>query len=296
MNNKITTVMNVKDNEIRVIRVDDEDYISLTDLARYKNPNDPSDVIKKWLSNYDTIEFLGLWEELSNENFNSAEFSLIKNEAPKKSFTMSPSQWCTRVNAKGLISSKGKYSVGTFAHSDVALEFASWIDNLFKLYLIKEFKRLKYNESYQEKIEWSVRRSLSKTNYRIHTDSIKENIVPKITDKQKQYVYASEADVINVALFGMTAKEWKDNNPNLDGNIRNYTDILHLVVLSNLEVLNASMIEHNISQKERLEKLNQTARKELAILVNDKNITSIEKLDKKNDKFHNSGYKRKEII
>ncbi len=162
MNNKITTIMNVKNNEIRVIRVDNEDYISLTDLARYKNLNDPSDVIKKRLSNYDTIEFLGLWEELSNEDFNSAEFSLIKNEAPKKSFTMSPSQWCTRVNAKGLTSSKGKYSVGTFAHSDIALEFASWIDNLFKLYLIKEFKRLKYNESYQEKIEWSVRRSLSK--------------------------------------------------------------------------------------------------------------------------------------
>lgn len=230
-------------------------------------------------------KFLGLWEELSNENFNSTEFSLIKNEAPKKSFTMSPSQWCIRVNAKGLTYSKGKYSIGTFAHSDIALEFASWIDNLFKLYLIKEFKRLKYNESYQEKIEWSVRRSLSKTNYRIHTDSIKENIAPKLTDKQKQYVYANEADVINVALFGMTAKEWRDKNPNLDGNIRDYTDILHLIVLSNLEVLNASMIDSNIEQKIRLEKLNQTARKELAILINDKSIVSIEKLDKKNDKL-----------
>ncbi len=188
MKNQITTVMNVKENEIKVMRIDNEDYISLTDLARYKNPNNPSDVIKKWLSNYDTIEFLGLWEELSNEDFNLAEFRLIKEEAPKKSFTMSSSQWCTRVNAKGLIASKGKYSVGTFAHSDIALEFASWIDNLFKLYVIKEFKRLKYNESYQEKIEWSVRRSLSKTNYRIHTDSIKENIIPKLTDKQKKYI------------------------------------------------------------------------------------------------------------
>ena len=206
------------------------------------------------MSNYDTIEFLGLWEKLSNENFNSAEFSLIKNEAPKKSFTMSPSQWCTRVNAKGLTYSKGKYSVGTFAHSDIALEFASWIDNLFKLYLIKEFKRLKSNENYQEKIEWSVRRSLSKINYRIHTDSIKENIVPKLTEKQKMFVYANEADVINVALFGMTAKEWREQNPNLSGNIRDYTDILHLIVLSNLEVLNASMIDSNISQKQRLVK------------------------------------------
>lgn len=201
--------MNVNETEIRFMRIGTEDYISLTDLARYKNPKDPSDVIKKWLSNYDTIEFLGLWEKLSNDNFNSAEFCLIKNEAPKKSFTMSPSQWCTRVNAKGLTFSKGKYSIGTFAHSDIALEFSSWIDNLFKLYLIKEFKRLKYNESYQEKIEWNVRRSLSKTNYKIHTDSIKENIVPHLTDKQKKFIYANEADVINVALFGMTAKEWR---------------------------------------------------------------------------------------
>lgn len=285
MNNKIAAVMNVNKNEIRVMRIDNEDYISLTDLAKYKNPTDPSDVIKKWLSNYDTIEFLGLWEKLSNEDFNSAEFSLIKNEAPKKSFTMSPSQWCTRVNAKGLTYSKGKYSIGTFAHSDIALEFASWIDNLFKLYLIKEFKRLKYNESYQEKIEWSVRRSLSKTNYRIHTDSIKENIVPKLTEKQKKYVYANEADVINVALFGMTAKEWRDKNPDLDGNIRDYTDIVHLVVLSNLEVLNASMIDNDVNQKQRLEKLNLTARKELELLISDKNIIGIEQLDTNNDKM-----------
>ena len=279
MNNKITTIMNVKENEIRVMRIDDEDYISLTDLARYKNPDEPSDVIKKWLSNYDTIEFLGLWEELSNNDFNSAEFSLIKTEAPKKSFTMSPSQWCIRVNAKGMTYSKGKYSVGTFAHSDIALEFASWIDNLFKLYLIKEFKRLKYNENYQEQIEWSVRRSLSKTNYRIHTDSIKENIVPTLTDKQKNYVYANEADVINVALFGVTAKEWRENNPKLEGNIRDYTDILHLVVLSNLEVLNANMIENKINQKERLERLNATAKRQIERLVDDKNILEIKKYD-----------------
>ena len=281
MNDKITTIMKVNENEIRVMSIDNEDYISLTDLARYKNPNDPSDVIKKWLSNYDTIEFLGLWEKLSNENFNSAEFSRIKSEAPKRSFTMTPSQWCTRVNSTGIIYSKGKYSVGTFAHSDIALEFASWIDNLFKLYLIKEFKRLKYNESYQEKIEWSVRRSVSKTNYRIHTDSIKENIVPSLTEKQKQFVYANEADVINVALFGMTAGQWRKNNPNLEGNIRDYTDILHLVVLSNLEVLNANMIENNIKQSERLVKLNKIAKKELQTLMTDKNIIGISNLDNK---------------
>ena len=277
MNNNITAIMNVKENEIRVMRIDGEDYISLTDLAKYKNLEEPSDVIKKWLSNYDTIEFLGLWEELSNDNFNSAEFSLIKTDAPKKSFTMTPSQWCTRVNAKGMTYSKGKYSIGTFAHSDIALEFASWLDNLFKLYLIKEFKRLKYNESYQEKIEWSVRRSLSKTNYRIHTDSIKKNIVPMLTEKQKTFIYASEADVINVALFGMTAKDWRENNSQLEGNIRDYADILHLVVLRNLEVLNANMIENGISQKERLEKLNSTAKKQLEVLINDKNIIGMEK-------------------
>ena len=286
MNNNITAIMNVKENEVRVMRIDDEDYISLTDLAKYKNQEEPSDVIKKWLSNYDTIEFLGLWEELSNDNFNSAEFSLIKTDAPKKSFTMTPSQWCTRVNAKGMTYSKGKYSVGTFAHSDIALEFASWIDNLFKLYLIKEFKRLKHNESYQDKIEWSVRRSLSKTNYRIHTDSIKENIVPILTEKQKTFIYANEADVINVALFGMTAKEWRENNSELEGNIRDYADILHLVVLINLEVLNANMIENRISQKERLEKLNSTAKRQLEVLINDKNIIGIEKYNN-NQKIKN---------
>ena len=194
---------------------------------------------------------------------------------------MSPSRWINLTNSRGFISKRGKYDGGTFAHPDIALEFASWLDPAFKLYLIKEFKRLKYNESYQENIEWSVRRSLSKINYRIHTDSIKENIVPKLTEKQKKFVYAEEADVINVALFGMTASEWKNNNPDIEGNIRDNADILHLVVLSNLEVMNASMIDNNIKQSERLEKLNATARKELTILSNDKNVIGIEKLDRK---------------
>ena len=274
--NGIMTVMNVNDNDVRVMRINNEDYISLTDLAKYKNPKEPSDVIKKWLSNYETIEFLGLWEELSNDNFNSAEFRQIIIEAPKKSFTMTPNQWIKRVNSLGIRSSKGRYSDGTFAHSDIALEFASWIDNLFKIYLIKEFQRLKNDESYQKKIEWSVRRTLSKTNYKIHTDSIKENIVPKLTERQKQYIYADEADVINVALFGMTAKEWRDKNPQLKGNIRDYADIIHLIILSNLEVLNANMIENNINQKERLERLNIIAIKELGLLSNDSNLLSIE--------------------
>ena len=224
-----------------------------------------------------------MWEELFNESFKLAESREFKNDSATKSFTMSPSRWIELTNAKGFVTKRGKYDGGTYAHPDIALEFASWIDPAFKLYLIREFQRLKYNDNYQEKIKWSVRRMLSKTNYRIHTNSIKENIVPKLSSKQKQYVYADEADVINVALFGMTAKEWRNNNPNKKGNIRDYSDVLHLIVLSNLEVLNASMIENNISQRERLEKLNSTARKELSILVNDKNIIGIKKFDKITD-------------
>ena len=279
MNEKIITKMHVKDNLVKVMRVNGVDYISLTDLARYKNPNNPGDVIIKWMSNKSSFDFYSLWEELFNDNFKLAEFREFKNDAANNSFTMSPSRWISFTNSKGFISKRGKYDGGTFAHPDIALEFASWIDPAFKLYLIKEFERLKHNETYQERIEWSVRRSLSKTNYRIHTDSIKENIVPTLTDKQKLFIYANEADVINVALFGMTAKEWRENNPDKEGNIRDYTDILHLVVLSNLEVLNASMIENNISQKDRLEKLNKTARRQINILANDGNVIGITKLD-----------------
>ncbi len=280
MNEKIITKMHVKDNLVKVMRVNGVDYISLTDLASYINPNDPSGVIRNWMSTRNSFSFYSLWEELNNPDFNSVKSHGIKiDEVPYNRFTMTPNRWKKEFNAIGIIPSSGKYSKGTFAHPDIALEFASWIDPAFKLYLIKEFERLKHNETYQERIEWSVRRSLSKTNYRIHTDSIKENIVPTLTDKQKLFIYANEADVINVALFGMTAKEWRENNPDKEGNIRDYTDILHLVVLSNLEVLNASMIENNISQKDRLEKLNKTARRQINILANDGNIVGITKLD-----------------
>ena len=280
MNEKIITKMHVKDNLVKVMRVNGVDYISLTDLASYINPNDPSGIIRNWMSTRNSFSFYSLWEELNNPDFNSVKSHGIKiDEVPYNRFTMTPNRWKKEFNAIGIIPSSGKYSKGTFAHPDIALEFASWIDPAFKLYLIKEFERLKYNETYQKEIEWSVRRSLSKTNYRIHTDSIKENIVPTLTDKQKLFIYASEADVINVALFGMTAKEWRENNPDKEGNIRDYTDILHLVVLSNLEVLNASMIENNISQKDRLEKLNTTARRQINILTNDSNVIGITKLD-----------------
>ena len=280
MNNESTTMtMNVRNNLISVIRRNNIDYISLTDLARYKNKYNPGDVIIKWMSNKSSFDFYCLWEELFNEQFKLAESREFKNDSANQAFTMSPSKWIKITNAIGFVSKRGKYGGGTFAHPDIALEFASWIDPAFKLYLIQEFERLKYKENYQNKIQWSVRRSLSKTNYKIHTDSIKEYIIPKLTTKQKMSVYANEADVINMALFGMTAKQWKEQNPELGGNIRDYADILHLVVLSNLEVLNANMIENNISQLDRLETLNNTARRQLKILMNDNNIVRLNGLE-----------------
>ena len=286
MNNKIVkTKIKVSDNLINVMRINNTDYISLTDLARYKNSDNPGDVIIKWMSNKSSFDFYSLWEELFNDNFKLAESREFKIDSATQSFTMSPSRWINLTNAIGFISKRGKYDGGTFAHPDIALEFASWIDPAFKLYLIKEFERLKYNENYQNEIQWSVRRMLTKTNYRIHTNSIKENIIPNLTKEQRQFVYADEADVINVALFGITAKEWRDKNPDLEGNIRDYTDVLHLVVLSNLEVLNANMIESNIKQSERLVKLNNIAKKELEILINDNNIIGINNMSDKVNNF-----------
>lgn len=276
----IKTEIKVKDNLVRVMRVGDIDYISLTDLAKYQNEDDPSGVIRNWMSNKNSFDFYNLWEELHNENFNSVESHRIKiDEVGYNRFTMTPNRWKKDFNAIGIIPSSGKYSIGTFAHPDIAFEFASWLNTEFKLYLITEFERLKQNESYQNKINWSVRRELAKTNYRIHTDSIKENIIPNLTEKQKQYVYANEADILNVALFGKTAKEWKDENPNLDGNMRDYANILQLVILINLENLNAEMINQGIEQSKRLERLNEVAKKQYEILQDSKGIKKIENLD-----------------
>ena len=276
----IKTEIKVKDNLIGIMRVGNVDFISLTDLAKFKNDKNPANVIIHWLSNKDTALYVGLWEELNNENFNFTEYREIRiNEIGTSSYTMSPKQWIQRTNAIGLISKGGKYSIGTYAHPDLAFEFASWLNVEFKLYLIKEFERLKQNESYQNKVEWSVRRELAKTNYKIHTDSIKENIIPTLTEKQKQYVYANEADILNVALFGMTAKEWNDKNPNLDGNMRDYANILQLVILVNLENLNAEMINQGIPQNKRLERLNQIAKKQFDILQHTSGIKKIESLD-----------------
>ena len=278
-NQFIKTEIMVKDTPISVIRIDKTDFISLTDLAKYQNSSDPSFTVKNWLRRVSTIDYIGLWEQLHNSSFNLVEFDQIKTEYGKNSFAMSPTQWIKRTNSIGIVSKGGRYSIGTFAHPDIAFEFASWLSPEFKLYLIKEFERLKINEAYQNKIEWSVKRELSKTNYAIHTDSIKECIVPTLTERQKQYVYANEADVLNVALFGMTAKEWRESNPNLNGYIRDYADILHLVVLANLENLNAEMITNEIPQSERIIRLNNTAKRQLQLLKNNSSMHRLEKMD-----------------
>ena len=274
----IKTEMKVKDSLVRVIRIGKVDYISLTDLARYKNPIEPKDVIKNWLRAKTNIEFLALWEQMHNPNIKGVEIDTFKSEAGTHYFTMSPKRWIKETNAIGIISKSGNNG-GTYAHPDIAFEFASWISPEFNLYLITEFERLKQNESYQNKIDWSVRRELTKTNYRIHTDSIKENIVPTLTESQKLYVYANEADILNVALFGMTAREWKEKNPNLDGNMRDYANILQLVILSNLENINAELINQGLNQKSRLERLNEIAKKQLEILKDSSGVKKIEELD-----------------
>lgn len=286
MNFQITDELLVKNQKVRVIRVNNQDYISLTDLARYENDDNPSDLIKQWMSNKDSFDFYGLWEEFNNSNFNSVEFHRIKNaESGRNRFLMTPTKWNRLTNSIGIMSSSGKYSLGTFAHPDIAFEFASWLSPEFKLYLIQEFQRLKRNEAYQNKIDWNANRILAKANYLIHTDAVKNYIVPCLTDKQIKYVYAEEADVLNVALFGMTAKEWREANPDLadKGNIRDYTDLLHLIILSNLENINAKLIEMNINQSERLISLNKTARDQINLLKNNKSYEELEVL--KNDRL-----------
>ena len=221
-----------------------------------------------------------MWEKLNNENFKGVEFDTFKNEAGSNKFKISPQKWIKETNAIGIISKSGNNG-GTYACSDIALEFASWLSPEFKLYVIQEFERLKRNEAYKYKVEWTASRMLAKSNYHIHTDSIKENIIPKLTENQKQYVYAEEADVLNVALFGMTAKEWRKKNPNNEGNIRDYTDLKHLLILCNLENINAELINDGLPQSERLIKLNNSAIRQMKILENDKSIKELENLNKK---------------
>jgi hypothetical protein len=223
-----------------------------------------------------------VWEELNNEDFKLVEFDHFKSDAGRHAFTMSPQKWISQTNAIGIISKSGKYGGGTYARTNIAFEFASWISPEFKLYLIKEFERLKINESYNNKVEWHANRLLSKLNYVVHTDAIKNYIVPTLSDEQKRIIYASEADVLNVALFGMTAKEWRNKNPDFakDGNMRDYTDLLHLIILNNLENTNAELIRKNIKQSARLEQLNDSARYQMNALKNNKNLRNLEVLQK----------------
>ena len=268
--------INVLNKDVAFYTKNDEDYICLTDIAKYKAPNTPADIIKNWTRRKDTIEFLGLWEKINNQNFKLVEFDQFKNQVGSNAFVLSPTKWIEKTNAIGLITKSGKFG-GTYAHKDIAFEFASWISSEFKLYLIKEFQRLKIKENEREKIGWDLKRDLAKINYKIHTDAVKENLIPQeITKQEEKTIYASEADVLNVALFGETAKEWRDKNPDKDGNIRDYTNIYQLIVLSNLENFNSEFIKENIRQGERLVKLNKIAISQMKSLINNKKVKQLE--------------------
>ncbi len=244
----------------------DADYICITDIARQKNPTDPNGVIANWMRNRNTIEFLGIWETLYNPNFNPFEFEGFRKEAGLNAFTMSPTRWIESTNAIGITTQSGRYG-GTYACSDIAFEFASWISVEFKLYLVKEFQRLKADE--QKALNWSAKRELSKINYHIHTDAIKTNLIPsEITPAQASIIYAEEADVLNVAMFGLTAKQWREANPDLKGNIRDYATINELICLSNMENINAVLINDGVSQNDRLLKLNKIAIQQMKVLEN----------------------------
>ncbi|MBI5741019.1 MAG: KilA-N domain-containing protein [Nitrospirae bacterium] len=268
----------VKGTNVRILTKEESDYISLTDIAHYKEPDRTDHVIQNWMRNRNTVEFLGIWEQLNNPNFKPLEFEGFRRKAGLNSFVLTPKQWTSETNATGIISKPGRYG-GTYAHKDIAFEFASWISVEFKLYLIKEFQRLK-DEEYKQ-LGWDIRRNLAKINYRIHTDAIKDNLVPpELSVRQTNLVYASEADVLNMALFGMTAKDWRDKNPGRKGNIRDDADMSQLVCLSNLENLNALFIRENAPQAERLRKLNQIAIHQMKLLTDDASIKRLEGKDK----------------
>ncbi len=243
--------------------INQEMFISLTDIARRKNPIAPADVVKNWFRTYSAIEYMGLWEKFYNPDVKLVEIDQLLNECGQNAFTLSPQQWIDKVGAIGVVSKSGKGG-GTYAHQDIAFKFASWISTEFEFYLIKEFQRLKIQE--QKELEWSAKRELAKVNYHIHTDAIKENIVPTLTDEQLKYVYADEADLLNVALFGKTAAQWRKENPTLKENIRDYATIEQLLVIANMESYNAILIEQNVPQAERLQRLNDMARSQLRVL------------------------------
>jgi hypothetical protein len=260
-----TDKINVQGTEITIFsKLDYRDYICITDIARYKNPVEPKDVVKNWLRNRSTIEFLGIWEKIHNPDFKGVEFDPLLFESGNNAFTMSPTRWIEITNAIGIFTKTGSGG-GTYAHEDIAFEFASWISSEFKLYLVTEFKRLKIEE--QKALGWNAKRELAKINYHIHTDAIKYNLIPaELTPQQTSIIYANEADVLNVAMFGMTAKEWREANPDLKGNIRDYATINELICLANMENLNAVFINERLPQSERLIKLNQIAIQQMFVL------------------------------
>ena len=261
-----------------------DDYISLTDIAKVKDSDNPRYIIQNWMRNRNTIEFLGVWESLYNPNFNRVEFDAFRSQAGLNSFVMTPQKWIDATAAIGIVSKAGRYG-GTYAHKEIAFEFASWISVEFKLYLVKEFERLKAEE--MRRFGWDIKRNLAKINYRIHTDAIKENLIPpELSAKHISLVYASEADVLNMALFGMTAKEWRDSHPELKGNIRDYANVSQLVCLANLENLNAVFISEGMPQTERLARLNSIAISQMQVLTQDHRI---EMLKDQTDAGHGQG-------
>ena len=267
-----STKIQVKGIEITVIKDDSNDFISLTDMLSAK---DGDFFISDWLRNRNTVEFLGIWETVYNPSFNYGEFAIIKSQAGLNNYKISVKEWVEKTNAIGMRATAGRYG-GTYAHSDIAFEFGMWISAEFKIYLIKEFQRLKADENNRLKLEWNLQRTLAKVNYRIHTDAIKENLIPKeLSKSQISFVYANEADLLNVALFGLTAKEWRDANPDKEGNVRDYTTIEQLVVLSNLESINAVLINQGLVQHERLKQLNQIAITQMKSLVNNQQIKKL---------------------
>lgn len=275
---KVEGVIHADGVDISVVTTvgNEDDYISLTDMARHRNPEFPADVVKNWLRLRSTIEFLGLWEQLNNPEFKLVEFDQFKNDAGSNAFVMSPQKWIKSTNAIGLISKSGRYGGGTYAHKDIAFEFASWLSPEFKLYIIKDYQRLKGDESHRLALEWSVKRILASVNYRIHTDAIKSNLIPPELPKHQQgFVYADEADVLNMALFGLTAKQWKASNPNLKGNMRDHASIEQLLIMANLETVNALLLEQGVPQHERLIQLRKIAISQFEILGNS---TGVKKL------------------
>ena len=266
------TSIEVQGTDIAVVTHGASDFISLTDIARYRNSQEPFAVINNWMRSRSTIEFLGLWEKLCNPDFKPLEFERFRNEAGSNYFVLSPQRWIESTQAIGITSKSGRYG-GTFAHRDIAFEFASWISSEFKLYLIVEFQRLKDEENDRLQLGWNLQRTLAKINYRIHTDAIKETLIPRaITKAQANLVYASEADLLNVALFGQTAKQWRDAHPDAEGNLRDHAPLEQLVVLTNLESLNSVLIRQGLPQPERLLKLNEIAITQMRTLLADTNL------------------------